>query len=181
MAGNPKQGFYLIEGARQPPLVAVGQPDATTSQMLLLANGLGPRLYTDVRRILSGIVELENDWAVGGETMIQIGYVTRSFGGHSTRRWSSEPGTVVDADGRDGAGDQDVCAWLLKRDGGQLMIVMPAAYTLEAIGTVMSSMIQGSFSLVRFEFGVARTVPGIAVAGTKTIVAPMMEPAVRRR
>ena len=64
MAGNPKQGFHLIEGAGQPPLVAVNQPDATVAQLLLLADGLGPRAYTDVRRIVSGIVELADDWTM---------------------------------------------------------------------------------------------------------------------
>lgn len=180
MAGNPKQGFFLIEGAGQPPLVAVNQPDATVAQLLLLANGLGPRAYTDVRRIVSGIVELADDWAVGGETMIQVGRVKRSFSGHSARRWSDVPGTVVDADGRDDADAGDVCAWLLQRDRGGLIIVMPATYSMESIGTVMASMIQGGFTLLRFEFGTARTAPGIAASGTKVVVAPVLETAGRR-
>lgn len=181
MAGNPKQGFFLIEGAGQPPLVAVNQPDATVPQMLLLANGLGPRAYTDVRRIVSGIVELAGDWAVGGEEMIQVGHVKRSFTGHSTRTWAAVPGTVVDADGRDLAEQQVVCAWLLQRERGGLIIVMPASYSMEAIGTVMASMIQGAFSLVRFEFGTARTAEGVAAPGTKVVVAPVLEPDGRRR
>ena len=181
MVGNPKQGFFLIEGDGQPPLVAVNQPDATIAQMLLLANGFGPRAYTDVRRIVSGIVELQTDWAVGGEDMIQVGHVRRSFAGHSTRTWAAVPGTVVDADGRDLADNQDVCAWLLQRDTGGLIIVMRASYSMEAIGTVMSSMIQEHFTLVRFEYGTARTKSGIAAPGTKVVVAPVLDRDARHR
>jgi hypothetical protein len=181
MAGNPKQGFFLIEGAGQAPLVAVNQPDATVAQLLLLANGLGPRAYTEVRRIVSGIVELADDFAVGGEAMIQVGRVKRSFSGHSTRTWSAVPGTVVDADGRDGDQEGDVCAWLLQREKGGLIVVMPASYSMESIGTVMSSMLKGNFTLLRFEFGTVRTAPGIAASGTKVVVAPLFEPAMRRR
>lgn len=141
MAGNPKQGFHLIEGAGQPPLVAVNQPDATVAQLLLLANGLGPRAYTDVRRIVSGI---------------------------------------VDADGRDDADAGEVCAWLLQRDRGGLIIVMPASCSMESIGTVTASMIQGGFMLLRFGFGTVRTAPGIAASGTKVVVAPVLDAAVRR-
>jgi len=181
MAGNPKQGFFLIEGAGQAPLVAVNQPDATVAQLLLLANGLGPRSYTDVRRIVSGIIELADDWALGGETMIQIGLVKRRFSGHSTRRWSDVPGTVVDADGRDDPDMGDVCAWLLQRERGGLIIVMPASYSMESIGMVIASMLQGDFTLLRFEFGTARTTPGIAASGTKVVVAPVLEAEGRRR
>ena len=112
--------------------------------------------------------------------MIRVGRVTRSFGGHSARRWSDVPGSVVDADGRDDADAREVCAWLLQRDRGGLIIVMPASCSMESIGTVTASMIQGGFTLLRFGFGTVRTAPGIAASGTKVVVAPVLDAAVRR-